>query len=246
MWCGGATVRGNRRSPADQARSASDADYHHHCCWLTARQSPRQAAQCADHRGVARSGRRSAALVGALRRGEFPSGYCWPRRKRRTWARRSDHPHRAGGAGNAVRLIKAWSPWRRQGHYGQRSQALMQKRILFQGIAILLPCLRWSRAARPGPAQQNLHPHGDAGETGLVDGSRASKADPRFAAIGDVDEATARSARLCSMSQARTRARCSPASERIVDLGGTSPPPSGEGALHRAGKSIGSSARSTG
>jgi len=30
---------------------------------------------------------------------------------------------------------------------------------------------------------------GDAGETGLVDGSRASKADPRFAAIGDVDEA---------------------------------------------------------
>ena len=32
---------------------------------------------------------------------------------------------------------------------------------------------------------------GDAGETGLVDGSRASKADPRFAAIGDVDEANA-------------------------------------------------------
>ena len=30
---------------------------------------------------------------------------------------------------------------------------------------------------------------GDAGDTGLVDGSRASKADPRFAAIGDVDEA---------------------------------------------------------
>ena len=30
---------------------------------------------------------------------------------------------------------------------------------------------------------------GDAGESGLVDGSRASKADPRFAAIGDVDEA---------------------------------------------------------
>lgn len=30
---------------------------------------------------------------------------------------------------------------------------------------------------------------GDAGETGLVDGSRISKADPLMAAIGDVDEA---------------------------------------------------------
>ncbi len=30
---------------------------------------------------------------------------------------------------------------------------------------------------------------GDRGETGLVDGSRLSKADPRMAAIGDVDEA---------------------------------------------------------
>ncbi len=30
---------------------------------------------------------------------------------------------------------------------------------------------------------------GDAGDTGLVDGSRVSKADPRLAAIGDVDEA---------------------------------------------------------
>lgn len=30
---------------------------------------------------------------------------------------------------------------------------------------------------------------GDAGETGLVDGSRVSKADARMAAIGDVDEA---------------------------------------------------------
>ncbi len=30
---------------------------------------------------------------------------------------------------------------------------------------------------------------GDAGETGLVDGSRLSKADPRMVAIGDVDEA---------------------------------------------------------
>jgi cob(I)alamin adenosyltransferase len=29
---------------------------------------------------------------------------------------------------------------------------------------------------------------GDAGDTGLVDGSRVSKADPRLAAIGDVDE----------------------------------------------------------
>jgi cob(I)alamin adenosyltransferase len=30
---------------------------------------------------------------------------------------------------------------------------------------------------------------GDAGETGLVDGSRVAKSDPRMAAIGDVDEA---------------------------------------------------------
>jgi cob(I)alamin adenosyltransferase len=30
---------------------------------------------------------------------------------------------------------------------------------------------------------------GDCGDTGLVDGSRVSKADPRMAAIGDVDEA---------------------------------------------------------
>jgi cob(I)alamin adenosyltransferase len=30
---------------------------------------------------------------------------------------------------------------------------------------------------------------GDAGDTGLVDGARVSKADPRIAAIGDVDEA---------------------------------------------------------
>ena len=30
---------------------------------------------------------------------------------------------------------------------------------------------------------------GDTGETGLVDGSRVSKADARMAAIGDVDEA---------------------------------------------------------
>jgi len=30
---------------------------------------------------------------------------------------------------------------------------------------------------------------GDAGDTGLVDGSRVSKADPRLKAIGDVDEA---------------------------------------------------------
>jgi cob(I)alamin adenosyltransferase len=30
---------------------------------------------------------------------------------------------------------------------------------------------------------------GDAGETGLVDGSRAPKHDPRIAAIGEVDEA---------------------------------------------------------
>ncbi|HEY9163952.1 MAG TPA: cob(I)yrinic acid a,c-diamide adenosyltransferase [Magnetovibrio sp.] len=32
---------------------------------------------------------------------------------------------------------------------------------------------------------------GDTGESGLVDGSRRKKTDPRFAAIGDVDEANA-------------------------------------------------------
>ena len=48
---------------------------------------------------------------------------------------------------------------------------------------------------------------GDAGESGLVDGSRASKADPRFAAIGDVDEANcAIGAALGSVEHAVARA----------------------------------------
>ena len=43
---------------------------------------------------------------------------------------------------------------------------------------------------------------GDGGETGLVDGSRTPKHDPRMAAIGDVDEANSRSASRCSICRA--------------------------------------------
>ncbi len=47
--------------------------------------------------------------------------------------------------------------------------------------------------AAPGPDLVRLTKiytrTGDKGDTGLVDGSRVSKADPRIAAIGDVDEA---------------------------------------------------------
>ncbi len=62
---------------------------------------------------------------------------------------------------------------------------------------------------------------GDAGETGLADGSRISKADPRLAAIGDVDEAnSAIGAGPARASKARRRARCSSRIQNeLFDLG---------------------------
>ena len=62
---------------------------------------------------------------------------------------------------------------------------------------------------------------GDAGETGLVDGSRASKADPRFAAIGDVDEANcAIGVALAAVDERRGARRCSAAIQNeLFDLG---------------------------
>ena len=77
---------------------------------------------------------------------------------------------------------------------GQRSQELMRKRVLFQAIAIFIAVLlllvaSGGRLSRLVKLNKIYTRTGDAGETGLVDGSRVSKADPRMAAIGDVDEA---------------------------------------------------------
>ena len=61
---------------------------------------------------------------------------------------------------------------------------------------------------------------GDAGETGLVDGSRVSKADPRIAAIGDVDEAnTAIGVALISVTDEEARAMLARIQNELFDLG---------------------------
>ena len=61
---------------------------------------------------------------------------------------------------------------------------------------------------------------GDAGETGLVDGSRASKADPRFAAIGDVDEANcAVGVALLAVVSEEARAMLGRIQNELFDLG---------------------------
>ena len=61
---------------------------------------------------------------------------------------------------------------------------------------------------------------GDAGETGLVDGSRASKADPRFAAIGDVDEAnSAIGAAVLHVESGEARAMLGRIQNELFDLG---------------------------
>jgi cob(I)alamin adenosyltransferase len=74
---------------------------------------------------------------------------------------------------------------------------------------------------------------GDAGETGLVDGSRASKADPRFAAIGDVDEANcAIGTALPAVEDAEARAMLGRIQNELFDLGADLATPAGiEGAL---------------
>ena len=69
---------------------------------------------------------------------------------------------------------------------------------------------------------------GDAGDTGLVDGSRVSKADPRMAAIGDVDEAnTAIGAALPAVADEAARAMLGRIQNELFDLGADLATPEG-------------------
>ena len=69
---------------------------------------------------------------------------------------------------------------------------------------------------------------GDAGETGLVDGSRVSKADPRLAAIGEVDEAnSAIGAALPGVADADARAMLARIQNELFDLGADLATPEG-------------------
>ncbi|WP_129793585.1 cob(I)yrinic acid a,c-diamide adenosyltransferase [Sphingosinicella sp. CPCC 101087] len=61
---------------------------------------------------------------------------------------------------------------------------------------------------------------GDAGETGLVDGSRVSKADARMAVIGDVDEAnSAIGVALLHVEDAGARSMLERIQNELFDLG---------------------------
>jgi cob(I)alamin adenosyltransferase len=61
---------------------------------------------------------------------------------------------------------------------------------------------------------------GDAGETGLVDGSRVSKADPRMAAIGDVDEANcAIGAAIAALDDTAAKTMLGRIQNELFDLG---------------------------
>jgi len=61
---------------------------------------------------------------------------------------------------------------------------------------------------------------GDAGTTGLVDGSRVSKADARMQAIGDVDEAnSAIGLAIASLEDAELRAALARIQNDLFDLG---------------------------
>ena len=74
---------------------------------------------------------------------------------------------------------------------------------------------------------------GDAGETGLVDGSRVSKADARMAAIGDVDEAnSAIGVALLHVTDSEAGAMLRRIQNELFDLGADIATPEGvEGAL---------------
>ncbi|MCP3736382.1 cob(I)yrinic acid a,c-diamide adenosyltransferase [Sphingomonas sp. RP10(2022)] len=74
---------------------------------------------------------------------------------------------------------------------------------------------------------------GDAGTTGLVDGSRVSKADARMAAIGDVDEAnSAIGAAVAALAGADPAARLVVIQNDLFDLGADIATPEGiDGAL---------------
>jgi cob(I)alamin adenosyltransferase len=61
---------------------------------------------------------------------------------------------------------------------------------------------------------------GDSGDTGLVDGSRVAKTDPRIAAIGDVDEAnSAIGVALIHVEGAEARAMLGRIQNELFDLG---------------------------
>jgi cob(I)alamin adenosyltransferase len=61
---------------------------------------------------------------------------------------------------------------------------------------------------------------GDAGDTGLVDGSRVSKASARIAAIGEVDEANcAIGAAICHLDDGPERAMLARIQNEMFDLG---------------------------
>jgi cob(I)alamin adenosyltransferase len=74
---------------------------------------------------------------------------------------------------------------------------------------------------------------GDAGQAGLVDGSRVSKASARMHAIGEVDEAnSAIGLALTTLSDERHVAACSRIQNELFDLGADLATPEGiEGAL---------------
>ncbi len=61
---------------------------------------------------------------------------------------------------------------------------------------------------------------GDAGDTGLVDGSRVSKASPRIAVIGEVDEAnTAIGVAICHLEDGPARQMLARIQNEMFDLG---------------------------
>ncbi|SFP96002.1 cob(I)yrinic acid a,c-diamide adenosyltransferase [Sphingomonas rubra] len=74
---------------------------------------------------------------------------------------------------------------------------------------------------------------GDGGTTGLVDGSRVSKADPRMVAIGDVDEAnSAIGVASAALAEGPVREELTRIQNDLFDLGADLATPAGiEGAL---------------
>jgi cob(I)alamin adenosyltransferase len=81
---------------------------------------------------------------------------------------------------------------------------------------------------------------GDAGESGLVDGSRLSKADARMAAIGDVDEAnSAIGVALRHVADDALRAMLGRIQNELFDLGADlATPDAVEGALRITGEQV--------
>ena len=70
---------------------------------------------------------------------------------------------------------------------------------------------------------------GDSGETGLVDGSRVTKSDPRMAAIGDVDEAnSAIGVALLHVADDGLKAMLARIQNELFDLGADLATPGGD------------------